>query len=156
MDQDLEALILANANDEDIEFLILHNILGEERILPAQNQEFDLENMSEADVKTNFRFSKQDIPVLVNALRIPDIIHTDTRNTVTGIMGLCILLRRLAYPSRLKDLQPLFNLSPQSMSQIINHMITFITENHVHLLTDLRNVPWLNEERMETYAEVNN
>uniref|UniRef100_A0A6P7H4T8 Uncharacterized protein LOC114344382 n=1 Tax=Diabrotica virgifera virgifera TaxID=50390 RepID=A0A6P7H4T8_DIAVI len=68
-------------------------------------------------------------------------------------MALCILLRRLAYPSRLKDLQLLFNLSPQSLSQIINYMVAFISENHAHHLTNLRNVQWLNEDRMEMYAE---
>lgn len=45
---------------------------------------FDLEEWSEADCKTHFRFDKGDIPRLVAALRIPQFIQTQAGFTATG------------------------------------------------------------------------
>lgn len=68
--------------------------------------------------------------------------------------GLCILLRRLAYPNRLSDLEPLFGLSAVALSGIINHMVDTIFVNKGHLLGDLRNIPYLDEERLNEFSQV--
>ncbi|XP_074028827.1 uncharacterized protein [Leptinotarsa decemlineata] len=155
MDEALEAVILADADDDEVEQVILHNIFGVVENFPvgAAEDRFNLYNMMAEDIKINFRFERDDIFRLAAALHIPDVIRTQTRNSVPGVMGLCILLRRLAYPGRLKDLQLLFGLSPQSLSQIINHIPNLIANNFMHLLDDLRNLPWLNLQRMHMYAD---
>ncbi|XP_074033773.1 uncharacterized protein [Leptinotarsa decemlineata] len=155
MDEALEAVILADADDDEVEQVILHNIFGVVENFPigAAEDRFNLDNMMAEDIKINFRFERDDIFRLAAALHIPDVIRTQTRDSVPGVMGLCILLRRLAYPGRLKDLQLLFGLSPQSLSQIINHMQNLIANNFMHLLDDLRNLPWLNLQRMHMYAD---
>ncbi|VEN56645.1 unnamed protein product [Callosobruchus maculatus] len=62
----------------------------------------------EQECKVNFRFEKRHIPRLVQALRIPDELNTDSQHKVSGQEALCILLRRLSYPNRLADLEPFF------------------------------------------------
>jgi hypothetical protein len=79
MEEQLEIAILAGANDQEIEELLLHNIIGVEEPV-----EFNLNNMSDDEVKANFRFQREDIIRLRNALRIPQRAISNTRNNVDG------------------------------------------------------------------------
>lgn len=83
MEEILEAVILGGGNDNDIEAVILHNILID-RDYVEERREFSLEEMTEENVKLNFRFEKGDIPRLVNAIGIPPEIMTNTRNKVNS------------------------------------------------------------------------
>jgi hypothetical protein len=51
----------------------------------------------------------------------------ENRTTATNIEGLCIVLRRLAYPSRLDDLEPVFGRSKAEISYIFNYVLDFCT-----------------------------
>lgn len=78
-----------DANVEEIELLLLHNIIGvgiNDNNINNVNQpvEFNLNNMTDDEVKANFRFQREDIIRLRNALRIPQRIITSTRNNVDG------------------------------------------------------------------------
>nr|CAI5820520.1 unnamed protein product [Callosobruchus analis] len=59
MEDALEAVILAGADDEEIEYVILDNILIQRNIL--ERRQFNLENMSEEEIKLNFRFDRADL-----------------------------------------------------------------------------------------------
>ncbi|KAK4886490.1 hypothetical protein RN001_002761 [Aquatica leii] len=86
MEEQLEVAILGGANDEEIEQLILYNVIGvaivdneeEENIM--ENVEFNLNNMTNDEIKLNFRFQREDITRLKNAIRIPQRVITNTRN----------------------------------------------------------------------------
>lgn len=69
-----------------------------------------------------------------------------------GFEGLCIFLRRLAYPNRLSDLEPLFGLSAEYLSVVSKYVMNFIYEQKSHLLFDLNNLNWLDRNRMRYYA----
>jgi hypothetical protein len=84
MEEQLEIAILAGANDQEIEELLLHNIIGVEENNAIQPVEFNLNNMSDDEVKANFRFQREDIIRLRNALRIPQRVISNTRNKVAG------------------------------------------------------------------------
>lgn len=72
-----------------------------------------------------FRFDVKYIQILVSALvisreqrtsngsRVAGIAKTTKKpnRSVLGVDGLCIYLRKLAYPTRLLDLEPLFGMS---------------------------------------------
>jgi hypothetical protein len=60
MEEQLEIAILAGANDQEIEQLILHNIIGVEENNAIQPVEFNLNNISDDEVKANFRFQRED------------------------------------------------------------------------------------------------
>jgi hypothetical protein len=154
MDEMLEAAILGDANDDDIEeaILIMLNPLRNNYVDP-ERQQFDLNEISFDQAKLNFRFEKNDIPILAELLGLPEQIITSTRNNVDRTTALCILLRRLAYPNRLKDLTLLFGLSPQSLSQIINTTTNIIMENKGNLLENLQANQWLDRNRLQYYAQ---
>jgi hypothetical protein len=88
MEEQLEIAILAGANDQEIEQLILHNIIGVEENNAIQPVEFNLNNMSDDEVTANFRFQREDIIRLRNALRIPQRAISNTRNNVDGTLAL--------------------------------------------------------------------
>ncbi|KAJ8916393.1 hypothetical protein NQ315_014603 [Exocentrus adspersus] len=156
MEQDLDNIIVAGANPSDIEAAIIINILGDHEQQMDGNDEihepFNLDDVLMSDCKYLFRFEKNDIYRLCAALRMPPYVRTYKGNKVTGLTCLCMVLRRLAYPNRLRDLN-LFGLSPQSMSLIINRGLEIIMNNHSHLIENLQGLQWLNHQRLQLYAE---
>ena len=114
---------------------------------------FDLENMSEAECKAEFRFEKNDLPVLAEALQIPPSFKLNQGSLVDGMEGLCMLLRRLAYPCRFGDMVPRFGSPVPVISMATNHVIDFIYNTHGHRITRW-NDALLNPPALETYARL--
>ena len=71
---------------------------------------FDLDDISNDDCVSEFRFQKNDIRRLVNVLQLPNEITCHFYNNlhVDSLEGLCIILKRLAYPCRYVDMIPRF------------------------------------------------
>ena len=82
------------------------------------------------------RFEKTDIPILADVLGLPDVFRCPQRTTAKKLEGLCILLRRLAFPCRYADMMPMFNRPVPELSMITNEVLNFIFENHSHRLTE--------------------
>lgn len=57
-------------------------------------------------------------------------------------VALHILLRRLAYPNRLSDLEDIFRRPPSELSAIINSMLNMLYDKFQHLLTNIDH-PWI-------------
>jgi hypothetical protein len=95
-------LLAAIENDDDL--LLLSFSRKEESAISYQK--LDIEKLTNDQCRTMFRFDRDDIKILSHALQTPEIIICENRTTATNIEGLCIVLRRLAYPSRLDDLEP--------------------------------------------------
>ena len=51
-----------------------------------------------SECESNFRLAKEDIPVLVDYLHIPDNFVCSQGTRCSGVEGLCVLLKRLSYP----------------------------------------------------------
>ena len=80
---------------------------------------FSLENMLEDECLSEFRVSKLDIPRLLRVLRIPREIVCENGTKVSGLEGLCILLKRFTYPCRYSDLIPRFARSkPETLPHL--------------------------------------
>ena len=94
-------LLAAIENDDDL--LLLSFSRKEESAISYQK--LDIEKLTNDQCRTMFRFDRDDIKILSHALQTPEIIICENRTTATNIEGLCIVLRRLAYPSRLDDLE---------------------------------------------------
>ena len=78
-------------------------------VFPYENYDvFELENVDEAECKAEFRVEKAELPQLAEVLGIPCVFRCDQRTVCDGMEGLCMLLRRLAYPCRYSDLIPRF------------------------------------------------
>ncbi|KAH7956773.1 hypothetical protein HPB52_012558 [Rhipicephalus sanguineus] len=94
--------------------------------------------------RTCFRFEKEDVPKLRVALRIPETVMTAQRVPIPGDEALCITLRRLAYPNRLKDLENFFG-----RHKVLRH----IDEKFFHLLDDVNNHSWLTIDTLENFSK---
>ena len=60
--------------------------------------------------------------------------RTSARDSVNCVEGLCIVLRRLSFPSRWKDLVPIFGRSKASLCRIFIHTMQLILDRHGTLL----------------------
>ena len=119
---------------DDDEFLVLW------QAHKSENTEFPYEehgqfSFDEAECKADFRFEKRDLPGLVNILGIPNQFTCSQRTVSDGMEGLCMVLRRMAYPCRYSDLIPHFGRSVPVLSMICNRVIDYIYDSHVHRLT---------------------
>ncbi|CAC5404316.1 unnamed protein product [Mytilus coruscus] len=118
---------------EDSDELLLLSLCKEER---GNFPGIEVEKLTNEQCRSFFRFDKDDIEILHRALRIPDKVVCSNCTTARGIDGLCMVLRRLAYPSRLEDLEYIFGRSKTELSLIINEVLDYIHDNHCHLLSD--------------------
>ncbi len=101
--------------------------------------------------RSDFRVDLEDLPVLAQALNIPERFVCPNRTLKTGMEGLCVALRRFAYPCRYSDMIPRFGRSVSELSLIAAEVTDHIFNTHGYLLADL-NQPWLHPDRLQEYA----
>ena len=94
---------------------------------------------------------EDDIPDLAAALQIPDVFRCPQGTICNGIEGLCLLLRRLAYPCRLSDLVPRFGRPVPELSLLFNQVLAFVYERHGHRIIEWNDV-LLRPAQLEIYA----
>ncbi|CAH3163303.1 unnamed protein product, partial [Porites lobata] len=85
-----------------------------------------------------FRFGKDDILHLCEALELPEFYTGHQGSVFTGIEALMVMLRRLAYPNRLCDLVDIFGRAEPELSIIVDDIYTRFN----HLLSSL-DLTWL-------------
>ena len=121
---------------DDEELLLLFEINKSDILdLPFKNYEnFDLDLLEDDECLLEFRFHKRDIPLLAEALQIPESITCYQRSVCDGVETLCIVLKCLAYPCRYLDLIPRFARAVPVLCLINNHLVDFIYETHRHRL----------------------
>ena len=154
-----EALVL-EAYEEYIlneeETLLAFELLDKSKdpILHRKYARFDLNQLifDETECEEMFRFSKEDIPRLAEALRLPNKFTGYQGTTCDSIEGLCLLLRRLAYPCRYVDLIPLFGRAKQEISIISSLVLDAIYSVHRHLLNTFT-APWMSPRNLAAYCE---
>ncbi|KXS10250.1 hypothetical protein M427DRAFT_103967 [Gonapodya prolifera JEL478] len=91
------------------------------------------------------------MPRLQQALHIPAIVSTDNRLIVPGIEVLCIVLRRLSFPTRLDDLGKEFGHEGSEISRIYQWGVAHICT----LFSDVLywDKDWLTSEVLREYAD---
>ena len=120
---------------------------------PKRQKDFSLDNYTESGCWKEFRFHKEDILRIRQALRIPQIVRTENpRCKATGCEALCILLRRLARGGGLREMGNEFQRSRTAIAKIANHMLEIILERNDGLLTNLDNHRWLTQEQLKFFA----
>lgn len=142
-------------NQHELERAILVNIFQGRRasfIRSTRYGRLDLNTFTDEECFLHFRFHKRDLQRLVCSLGIPLEVRMPQSFSVSGIEGLCILLRRLSYPNRYSDLESMFGLSRESLSIVSNEIMNIVITNKGHLLNNLVNINFLNQERLRNYA----
>jgi hypothetical protein len=155
--RDARLMLLDSYDDgliDEEELLVLYDLnTSKNPVFPYESYErFELTDMDEAECKAEFRFEKSDLPQLAEALRIPQEFKCKQRTVCDGMEGLCMLLRRMAYPCRYSDLIPRFGRPVPEVCMITTTVADFVYENHAHRITEW-NDAILNPESLERYAE---
>ena len=95
--------------------------------------------MDPAECYTEFRVEKWHIPLLADRLQIPPTFQCPQRSVCDGIKGLCMLLKRLAYPCRYSDM-------------ITNTVLEYIYDRHSHRLAQWNNQV-MDPNHLQQYAD---
>lgn len=117
--------------------------------LPEDNE---LDNIEETEIFAEFRVRKRDIERLADALGLPESFICYQRTRADKLEGLCMVLKRLAYPCRYSDEIHRFGRAVPELSMITNAVEEFIYQNHHHRLTRW-NANLLSPVKLEEYAE---
>ena len=88
---------------KQVNIAVLHDIVCRRKNseLPFKDYDsFSLAETNAVECNVNFRFQKNEIPVLARAMDIPEKFKCQQGTICDGIEGLCILLRRFCHPCR--------------------------------------------------------
>ena len=146
----LETLV-AEESDEELEEILLDHYDAKEEHLKEEaslrlRSRFEFESCSVERFRELFRFEKQDVERLRMALGIPNHMTAPNRSSWSGLEGLLILLRMLAYPTRRRDVERLFGRGRSTISVIFNTMLNLIYDRFSPLLLDLSANAWLTRD----------
>lgn len=151
-----DALVYSFADgyiDEE-EFLLLYDAYSS--VNPKypywEYDDFDLDSFDSSECITEFRVNKNDIPRLADVLGVPQQFKCSQGTVCSGLEGLCLLLKRLAYPCRYFDLIYRFARPVPELCMIYNVVLDWVYDNHGHRLTSW-NQPFLTSPYLEQYAQ---
>ena len=133
--------LLESFNDRDIsedEFLLLYDAkTSNNPDFPYECYgNFNLEEMDESECLSEFCFRKSGIPLLAEALGLPESYTCQQGTVCDGIEGLCLMLRREASPCRYSDLIPRFGHPVPELSMISNLVTDTTYDLHHHRRTE--------------------
>ena len=122
------------------------------RQFPITQRRFSLDNYSESEFYTDFRFSKNDFSTLCNALGLSNRLFTvQKRVKIRGDEAIAFLHYRLAYPRRLKDYCSEFGRSQSVSSRIINYTLKWLYTKYGDL--SFWDEERLSDENIKVYAD---
>ncbi|XP_072140392.1 uncharacterized protein [Dermacentor andersoni] len=147
-----EQLLHLDLSWSDLEEIFLGHGQRIPRRYKSVNGLFNMEELQEDDFRRMFRFHKEHLKDLSTSLLIPDTVTSTQGVCVSGEEALLITLRRLAYPNRWRDLEPLFGRHYSTLSSIVSKVLTHIEDNFGHLL-DLTNNKWLNLAELGRFSQ---
>ena len=94
--------------DEEFSLLFEENSSSNLDFLYHNYPPFNMESQSEAECRANFRVEKHHIPLVEDALQIPQFFVCDQGTVCEGTEGLCMLVKRYAFSCRYSDMIPIF------------------------------------------------
>ena len=106
-----------------------------------------------AECKTDFRFEKTEISLLVDVLHMPDTFISPNGAICNATEGVCVVLRRFAYPCILSDMIPIFGRSVPELSMISNEVTEWMYNIHGNRITGWNHFI-MSPDQLQTYSEV--
>lgn len=162
MEEEFEVAIalLLEAADEgtiDEDELVLFFLALEEDFkaiypTPEYGKRIDIDSLTVEQCVGLFRFKQVDLRQLCTLLKLPANFTFSNGTTWTALEGLCVVLRRLAYPCRLRDLAEMFGRSPTCLSIVFNRTCIYLSLTWQHHLEDLQ-AAYLTPGRYTSYAQ---
>ena len=117
------------------------------------NSTFNFDDWDNTECRADLRFGKADIFLLLEVLRFPDKFVCSQRTVCSKLKGLCILLKRLAFPCRYIDMVSRFGRNPTELCLIFSTVVEFVYSSHCHRLESW-NRPFLLPQVLERYAQI--
>lgn len=150
-----DPLFLSQLKWSEIKDLVVLEVLGETRRDPLSSSGLlHVDAMDNGMFRTCFRFEKEDILKVRVVLRIPETVLTAQRVPIPGDEALCITLRWLAYPNRLKDLEDFFGRHSSTIPSLTIEVLRHIDEKFFPLLDNVNNHSWLTIDTLENFSKV--
>ena len=135
------------------DYVYLYSTNQSRKIFPYWKfNKFDFETWDDAECYKELCFRKDDIPNLLICLGTPDKVVCSQGTSCTGLEGLCILLKRLAYPCRYTNMVSRFGRNPAEICLILNEMLSLVFNTHHHRLESLEQ-PFLSPKNLSRYAD---
>ena len=138
--------------DEELLLLLDLNIARNPEFSYDVYDRFDLDEIDQAECKSEFRIEKRDIPLLADVLGLPATFRCPQRTVADGIEGLCMLLKRMSFPCRYSDIIYRFGRPVPVLSMVTNQVVDYIYQAHGHKITQWNN-QLLNPAALQTYAD---
>ncbi|GAV09950.1 hypothetical protein RvY_19429 [Ramazzottius varieornatus] len=149
MDKKLLVAMCEEGDIDEEELVHLSQLSEQAKMRPG---DFDLDTISNQVCLEDFRFSKSQLFLLQHALEIPDIMYTDSHHIIPGMEALCLLLKRLAFPNRLCDLEKIFGRNRTVLSRCFNHTLKYVHDKFCgRLETPVQ--PWIDADTLELWAQ---
>ena len=139
------------------QFVLFVHALEEDLLRKAQRERtfgprLDIQKLEDEQCQLFFRFKYDELLRLKDALHIQDTMRAPNGTKWSGLEGLCVLLRRLSYPNRLRDLEVFFGRGVTDLGIIANFICLQICHQFDRLLSDFANQPWFTAERLARYC----
>lgn len=99
---------------------------------------FSLDSFDSCEYEAHFRVAKHDLPILLDAFQVPETFKCPQGTVCSGMEGLCLMLKRLAYPCQYFDLITLFGRSIPELCMITNVVLDWFYNEHGFRLSDLK------------------
>lgn len=151
-----ESLVISLADGilSDEEFALLYPFFcSENPCYPYWDYDlFTLDNFDSSECFSDFRVFKEDLPLLLRSLQVPNQFRCRQGTICSGIEGLCMLLKRLAYPCRYFDMIRLFGRPVPELCMLSNVVLDWFYNTHGHRLTSW-NQPILSPPFLESYCQ---
>jgi hypothetical protein len=122
-------------DEEELEIVLaIERRRKRRRTIPLHQFSLDRLDWSEDKQVLNLRFTISEIQRFINAANLPHFIKLNNNVKIPSLLGIAILLRKLAFPVRLADLEGKFNIDPSIISRIINTTIYMLMEKFASFL----------------------
>ncbi|KAH8031608.1 hypothetical protein HPB51_019508 [Rhipicephalus microplus] len=143
-----DQLLYLDLSWTEIEDFFLGDPAPGQRVGKSAGGHIDINKIDEQAFRRQFRFYKEDLQVLTEALKIP-MIRSSQGVTVSRQEALLMGLRRLTW----WDLEPLFGRHSSALSNIVSQLFGHIDSTFGHLLVDVNNHSWLSLNDLKEYSE---
>ena len=151
-----EALLLAYGTNvtDSVEFAVFYDANGSRELFPYWKfNKFNFDDWDDTECRAELPFGKADVFLLLEVLRFSDKFVCSQRTVCSKPEGLCILLKRLAFPCRYIDMVSRFGRNPTELCLIFNTVLEFVYSWHHHRLESW-NQPFLLPQVLERYAQI--
>ena len=132
--------------DENIntaeEYFLLNDLNTSKNLdfLYWQHDSFELDLLTDAECRSEFRFYRNDIYRLAEVLNIPDEIVFYNQSKFDGLEAFCIFLKRFAYSYRYSEIIQQRGHSVPELCLMSNAILDKIFNDLFHLLTDFQQI----------------